>query len=122
MVGQVRVADPFVFHAAHGHFHFPLASFGLYSVAAGGGPGAPVALSPKNGFCIADSYIYDTTVPHAGTFVGSQGSCADPTTLRGMTVGAVDEYDYRLEFARRFAQCETLNFRDVADPVWYLKK
>ena len=34
----------------------------------------------------------------------------------------VDELDYRLEFARRFAQCETLNFRDVADPVWYLKK
>jgi S-(hydroxymethyl)glutathione dehydrogenase / alcohol dehydrogenase len=34
----------------------------------------------------------------------------------------VDEYDYRLEFARRFAQCETLNFREVSDPVWYLKK
>ena len=34
----------------------------------------------------------------------------------------VDQEDYRLEFARRFARCETLNFRDVADPVWYLKK
>lgn len=34
----------------------------------------------------------------------------------------VDEYDYRLEFAKKFAQCETLNFRDVRDPVWYLKK
>ena len=34
----------------------------------------------------------------------------------------VDEYDYRLEFAKRFAQCETLNFREVDDPVWYLKK
>jgi len=34
----------------------------------------------------------------------------------------VDEYDYRLEFARQFAQCETLNFREVNDPVWYLKK
>jgi threonine dehydrogenase-like Zn-dependent dehydrogenase len=34
----------------------------------------------------------------------------------------VDEYDYRLEFARRFAHCETLNFRDVRDPVWTLKK
>lgn len=34
----------------------------------------------------------------------------------------VDEYDYRLEFARKFAHCETLNFRDVRDPVWYLKK
>ena len=34
----------------------------------------------------------------------------------------VDEYDYRLEFARKFAQCETLNFREVDDPVWFLKK
>jgi threonine dehydrogenase-like Zn-dependent dehydrogenase len=34
----------------------------------------------------------------------------------------VDEYDYRLEFARNFAQCETLNFREVEDMVWYLKK
>jgi len=34
----------------------------------------------------------------------------------------VDEYEYRLEFARKFAQCETLNFRDIDDPVWYLKK
>ena len=34
----------------------------------------------------------------------------------------VDEYDYRLEFARKFAQCETLNFREVSDPVWFLKK
>jgi threonine dehydrogenase-like Zn-dependent dehydrogenase len=34
----------------------------------------------------------------------------------------VDEHEYRLDFARSFAQCETLNFRDVRDPVWYLKK
>lgn len=34
----------------------------------------------------------------------------------------IDEYDYRLEFARRFAQAETLNFRSIRDPVWYLKR
>jgi threonine dehydrogenase-like Zn-dependent dehydrogenase len=34
----------------------------------------------------------------------------------------VDEYDYRLDFARKFAQCETVNFRDLRDPVWYFKK
>lgn len=34
----------------------------------------------------------------------------------------VDEYDYRLEFARKFAQCETFNFRHVGDVVWHLKK
>jgi len=34
----------------------------------------------------------------------------------------IDQYDYRLEFAQRFAQCETLNFRSIRDPVWYLKR
>jgi threonine dehydrogenase-like Zn-dependent dehydrogenase len=34
----------------------------------------------------------------------------------------VDHLDYRLDFARTFCQCETLNFRDVRDPVWTLKK
>ena len=34
----------------------------------------------------------------------------------------VDQYEYRLEFAKRFAQCETLNFRAVNDPVYTLKK
>src|SRR4051794_16852173 len=63
------VPDSFVYHAAHGHFHFPLAAFGLYAVAADGGIGAPVAISPKNGFCIGDSYILNNTVPHAGTFI-----------------------------------------------------
>jgi hypothetical protein len=95
LASSVRVPDAFVFHAAHGHFHFPLAAFGLYAMAADGGIGAPVTVSPKNGFCISDSYIYDSTVVHAGTFVGSQGSCADPTTMRGLTVGGADEYDYR---------------------------
>ena len=95
LVSRVRVPDAFIFHAAHGHFHFPLAAFGLYAVAADGGVGEPVTISPKNGFCISDSYIYDPNVVHAGTFIGSQGSCADPTTLRGLTVGGADEYDFR---------------------------
>jgi len=34
----------------------------------------------------------------------------------------VDEYDYRLDFAKKFAQAETLNFRNVRDIVWYLKR
>src|SRR3954469_5672907 len=86
-VSQSKVADPFVFHAVHGHFHFPLASFGLYAVNPDGGLGAPVAMSPKNGFCISDSYVYSTTVAHSGAFSGSWGNCADPTTRRGLTVG-----------------------------------
>ncbi|HET9647269.1 MAG TPA: Ig-like domain-containing protein [Microlunatus sp.] len=91
----VRVPDVFVYHAEHGHFHFPLASFGLYAVAPDGGSGAPVALSPKVGFCIDDSYIYNSTIEHGGTFIGSRSSCADPSGLRGISVGGADEYDYR---------------------------
>ena len=34
----------------------------------------------------------------------------------------VDEYEYRLEFAKKFAQCETVNFREVGDVVQFLKK
>lgn len=34
----------------------------------------------------------------------------------------VDHYDYRLEFAKKFAQCETLNFRQVNDVVQTLKQ
>lgn len=33
-----------------------------------------------------------------------------------------DHLDYRLEFAKQFAQCETFNFTHVDDPVVYLKK
>jgi hypothetical protein len=94
-LSQSRVPDVFEFHAEHGHFHFPLASFGLYTVAADGGVGTPVALSPKVGFCIDDSYIYNSNVEHAGTFVGTRSSCTDPSGLRGISVGGADEYDYR---------------------------
>jgi Bacterial Ig domain/Lysyl oxidase len=89
-----RVAGAFEFHAEHGHFHFPLASFGLYSVASDGGVGAPIVLSPKNGFCIDNSFLYAPNVPNAGAFL-NHGPCTDPTSLRGLTVGYVDEYDYR---------------------------
>lgn len=34
----------------------------------------------------------------------------------------VDHYDYRLEFAQKFAQCETLNFHHVDDIVQTLKQ
>ena len=90
-----RVPDTFIFHAEHGHFHFPLASFGLYKVATDGGFGPAVALSPKIGFCIDDSYLYNTSLEHSGAFLGSRSSCSDPNGLRGISVGGADEYDYR---------------------------
>jgi threonine dehydrogenase-like Zn-dependent dehydrogenase len=33
-----------------------------------------------------------------------------------------DHLDYRLDFARRFAQCETVNFLEIDDPVVFIKK
>jgi len=89
---SIPVAGVFVFHPEHGHFHFPFVSFGLYAVNATGGIGNPVAVSPKIGFCIGDSFIYDSTLPNAGAF-GNWGSCSDPTSMRGLSIGAVDEYD-----------------------------
>ncbi len=88
----IRVAGDFVFDSAHGHFHFPFTTYGLYTVGANGGPGTPVATSGKISFCINDSFIYNSSLPHAGA-LGNLGSCSDPTSLRGLDIGAVDEYD-----------------------------
>jgi threonine dehydrogenase-like Zn-dependent dehydrogenase len=33
----------------------------------------------------------------------------------------IDELDYRLEFAEKFAQCEVYNFRSIGDPVVFIK-
>ena len=89
---QIPVAGVFIFDSDHGHFHFPFVSYGLYTVAANGGPGTPVVTSGKVSFCINDSFIYDPTLPNAGA-LGNLGSCSDPTSLRGLDIGAVDEYD-----------------------------
>jgi threonine dehydrogenase-like Zn-dependent dehydrogenase len=34
----------------------------------------------------------------------------------------IDHLEYRLEFARSFAQCEAYNFKEMNDPVLFLKK
>ncbi|MGZ8544985.1 MAG: zinc-dependent alcohol dehydrogenase [Flavisolibacter sp.] len=34
----------------------------------------------------------------------------------------IDELEYRLEFARNYSKCEAYNFRDMDDPVVFLKK
>jgi hypothetical protein len=88
----IPIAGAFVFDAQHGHFHFPFVTYGLYRVAADGSPGAPIAISGKVSFCINDSFLYDSSLPNAGA-IGNLGSCSDPTSLRGLNIGAVDEYD-----------------------------
>ncbi|GGI48962.1 glutathione-dependent formaldehyde dehydrogenase [Mucilaginibacter galii] len=34
----------------------------------------------------------------------------------------IDKLDYRLEFAKEYAQCEAYNYEDMGDPVLFLKK
>jgi threonine dehydrogenase-like Zn-dependent dehydrogenase len=34
----------------------------------------------------------------------------------------IDHLDYRLEFVRKYAQCEAYNFRSLGDPVMFVKK
>lgn len=92
IVQQLPIAGAFIFDSDHGHFHFPLVTYGLYTVGANGGPGMPVAVSQKVSFCINDSFLYLTNIPNAGQ-LGNLGSCSDPTSLRGLDIGAVDEYD-----------------------------
>jgi hypothetical protein len=89
---QLPLAGIFVFDSDHGHFHFPFTTYGLYTVASNGGVGTPVAISPKISFCINNSFIYDPSLPNAGA-LGNLGPCTDPTSLRGLDIGAVDEYD-----------------------------
>ena len=88
---SIPVAGAFVFDPAHLHFHFPFVTYGLYSSNPDGSIGTLVAPSMKDGFCIDNSFLYDSLLPSAG--FGTWGSCSDPTTLRGLSVGAVDEYD-----------------------------
>ncbi len=91
---QTPLVGAFVFHAAHGHFHFPLVTFGLYDTSGvNGGPGKPVVLSQKNGFCINDSFVWDLSLPNATRPAITFGSCANPTSLLGINIGRVDEYN-----------------------------
>jgi len=111
---KIPVAGAFIFHSEHGHFHFPLVTFGLYDTSgANGEPGNPIALSEKNGFCITDSFILDPSLPHAGE-TGSFGSCLDPTSLRGIHIGAVDEYD-------KTDPGQSINIENLPDGTYWLR-
>jgi Bacterial Ig domain/Lysyl oxidase len=109
----IPIAGSFIFDAAHGHFHFPFVTYGLYSVGADGNPGTPIATSGKISFCINDSFIYIPSLPNAGQ-IGNLGSCSDPTSLRGLNIGAVDEYDQTDEG-------QSISIAGVPDGTYWLR-
>ena|GEM_PF-6937694 len=113
LVQTIPVAGVFVFDPAHGHFHFPFTSYVLCAVNANGGVGAPVALSTKNDYCINDSFIYNPSLPNAGTWP-NLGSCNDPTSLRGLSIGGADEYD-------QTDPGQTIVIGNLADGTYWLR-
>jgi hypothetical protein len=113
LVKSIPVAGVFIFDSDHGHFHFPFVTYGLFNVAADGGPGTPVALSGKVSFCIADSFLFEPNIPNAGA-LGNLGSCSDPTSLRGIDIGAVDEYDETDEG-------QSISLTNVPDGTYWLR-
>src|SRR5262249_35352936 len=50
-------------------------------------------MSPKVGFCIADSAEFNASLPHVDVFHYSGGNCTDPRATLGISVGYGDEYD-----------------------------
>lgn len=106
------VAGAFVFDSAHGHFHFPFVTYGLYASNPDGSIGALIAPSAKDGFCIDNSFQYDSLLPNAG--FGSWGSCSDPLSLRGLSIAAVDEYDQTDEG-------QAITIGTLADGVYWLR-
>ncbi len=110
---SIPIAGAFVFDAAHGHFHFPFAYYGLYAVNPDGTIGSLMVASTKEGFCIDDSFVYDSLLPNAGAF-GNWGSCSNPTSLRGLSVAAVDEYDQTDEG-------QSISLAGVPDGTYWLR-
>jgi hypothetical protein len=123
ILAETPVVGRFLYHPAHGHYHVPFANFGLFQIAANGSVGAPVALSPKVGFCIADS-VPVASIPHQGVFGYSGDNCSDPRSINGISVGWADLYDFHDDGQSIVYQPATIPdgeywFRAVADPFNY---
>jgi hypothetical protein len=74
-------------------YQFPLTSFTLNVPNADGTPGAVVATSPKNEYCITGD-VFVGGVPNAPSQTSPpQSNCTDPTKPLGWSVGWGDQYD-----------------------------
>jgi beta-lactam-binding protein with PASTA domain len=93
LVSELPLVATFQYHAVHGHYHFPLARFGIYSVAGDGSLGSPLLESPKVGYCLGDSVASNPPIPHQGPSEHSGANCDDPRLSEGISVGWADLYD-----------------------------
>jgi len=119
---EVPVVGTFEYHPLHGHYHFPLAKFGLYNVATDGSVGSAAIMSPKIGFCLGDSVTQDRSLQHYGAFFYSGSECSNPTQTEGISVGSADLYD--LNDAGQSIDITNLPdgeywFRAISDPYNY---
>ena len=57
----IPIAGAFIFHPEHGHFHFPFATYGLYSVGADGGPGVARDIPIRAG----EIFLLPPRTPHS---------------------------------------------------------
>jgi Domain of unknown function (DUF4082)/Bacterial Ig domain/Fibronectin type III domain/Lysyl oxidase len=74
-------------------YRFPLDTFGVYTVASGGGVGSPVALSPKALFCMTSDTLVGGVPNTPTTNEYPSGECRLPTGRLGLSVGWGDQYD-----------------------------
>src|SRR6266852_2779179 len=126
LVSEAPIVGNFYFHAPHAHYHFPFASYGLYQVNPDGSVGAPVAMSDKVGYCIADDVQVDASCEHcAPVWTYSGGSCDVPTAIRGITVGWGDLYD-RTDIGQSIDITNLADgvywFRTIVDPYHYFSE
>jgi hypothetical protein len=87
------VLRPMAYDPALAKYRFPLAGFGLRSVAADGSVGDLVAPSPKDEFCMTeDTFIGGVpNTPNQPNYPAD--NCGTPTGTLGIDVGWADKYD-----------------------------
>ena len=93
-----KAAGVLHFHdqGSHHHFHFEdFAEYNLRAVTPGNGVGAIIRTGGKAGFCLRDSYQYDSGIPGAPPNVVYGDECYPKS---GISVGWADWYGATLDF------------------------
>ena len=84
------VIGTFAFHPAHNHWHFgDFARYELRAIEPDGATGAVLRVTDKVSFCIIDTNVINSTLPHFG--MGFSHSCGQ-SARQGLRVGHGDTY------------------------------